>query len=476
MAGKKIITDLSQATPAKASVPTPANPGTYLPIPGQVTKTNDQLNAEQIKNQNSVPTEGATSINDVRQQIGASDGKQYTGAAAPITDAVAQKIQEYTDTATTAKGPKGDKGDKGDAGPRGPAGQKGDRGDDGVAGQDGVVDYDRIRDMIAEMLAALLPGKALQFVKPTPTQVFGTRSINLPVELLDQLANTSQVVSATYTLSIPSAGSISASGVLTGADVSVDTLVNVVANYTDSAGKNYTANTNVTIKAYKVTSLSVSGPSTINSSGTGTYAATANYTDGTTKVVTTDTNTTWSIASGTIGTLNKNVLTAPTVSANASGQIRASYVEKGTTVTGTVNVTIAAPSLKGFYGAAAHPVAGTSANPSAYDGWGAFVQTLSGVTANSSKNNTFSINQSASQYGWYAYPKSFGIMTEGQIKGAAQPGPGSWDSANAPNGRTGSAWNVSGPLEISVTINGSVIPFYLYRTDNVGVNDTWTVS
>lgn len=460
-----------------ADTPTPGKPGTYLPIPGQAQNldpsNNDTTNAVRIKSQNSSPQQGAATINGARLNADANDGKIYTGPTTPIVDATAQKVQEFTDTATQAKGPKGEKGDKGDQGPRGPQGPIGPAGADGPAA---TVDYDKIRDMIQQMLDSMLNLKAFQFVKPTPTSVFGGKTINLPVELVDQLANTSSVVTAkSYTLAIPGAGTITAAGLFTAADVQVDTVTSLTANYTDSSGKNYTAQTNITVKALKVSSLAISGPSSLNSAGTGTYAATATYTDGTTKVVTADANTTWSIASGSIGTLANNVLTAPVVGANATGQIKAVYVEKGTTVQAVQNVTITAPQLKPFYGAAAHPVSATNADPTKYTGWSAFVQTLN-LASNSSKVNTFTINQTTSQYGWYAYPKSFGLMDMSKIKGNAQPGTGGWDSAGAPNTRTGSFWGTSGPIEITVTVNGSDVPFYLYRTDNVGVNDTWVVS
>lgn len=469
---KKIITDLAQtaATGDKSTTAKGIKPKgdgqavTYQPVIGESELNNDQVNAARIKSQNSSPTEGSSG--EIRLNPDANDGKRYTTAAQPVADAIVQKIQEFTDTATIARGPKGEKGDPGPEGPQGPR---------GPAGPPGEVDYDLIRQMIADEIAKQLNFKNLKFKDPVPTSVFATKSISLPVELYDTLTQVGTVVTPTYVLGLSDVGTITAQGVFTAADVTSQKLLTVTANYTDDAGKNYTVSTNVQIKILAPSSLSVSGPSTINSAGTGTYAATVTYTDGTSKVVTLDANTTWSIASGTIGTLNKNVLTAPVVTTNASGSVRASYVEKGVTVTGNANVTIAAPQLKPFYGAAAHPVAAGNAEPSAYSGWSAFVQALS-IASNASKVNTFTINQTTDQYGWYAYPKSFGLMDQGKIKGNGQPGPGGWDSAQAPNTRTGSFWGVSGPLEISVTINGSSVPFYLYRTDQKGVNETWVVS
>lgn len=456
-----------------SDTPTPGNPGTYLPTLGQSPNLDpsnrDAENAERIRAQNVSSQQGAATINEIVIRNG--DGKIFTGVTTPIVDATIQRIQEFTDSATIAKGPKGDKGDKGDPGERGPAGPQGPA---GPAGPAGVVDYDLIRDMIEEILDDLLNFKTFQFIEPTPTQVFGTKTVNLPVELIDQLTSTATTVIPTeYILSVPSAGTITLQGVFTAADVLVDTPITVTANYVDSGNRNYTAQTNLLIRTLQIQSLAVSGPTSINSAGTGTYAATVTYTDGSTRVVTNE--ATWSIASGNIGTLNNNVLTAPVVSTNTSGSVRATFTERGITLNATRNVSIVAPQIFPFFGVASHPTTANNVNPSPTStDWSAFVLSLSGRGTSASRNNTFTLSQGVDQYGWYAYPVSYGLMTQANIKGNGQPGPGGWDSALAPNGRTGSFWGVSGPLQVDVTINGTAVPFYIYRTDNKPASTTFT--
>ena len=454
--------------------PTPNTPGTYLPVPGQSTTTdssnNDSANTTKIVTKNTSASQAAQPFNGgIVPADGTGNIYLKDGTPKVATDTPAAIVTEIP-TVVGTQGPKGDKGDKG------AKGDKGDKGDPGVSGAPAVVDYDLIRSMIEDIVNDMLNLKQLKYIEPVPTQVFGGKTVALPTELIDQLTNSRTTVTPLYVLGRSDLGTITAQGIFTAADIASDTPLTVTANYTDGSGKNYTVQTNVMVKALRVSNLSISGPTTINSAGTGTYAATASYTDGTTKVVTTDANTTWTIASGTIGTLNGNVLTAPVITSNTSGVIRATYVEKGVTVTATANVSLVAPQIKPFYGAAAHPVSGNPADPTAYAGWGAFVLALSGQATNASKANTFTINQAAGQYGWYAYPQSFGLMTQDKIKGNAQPGTGGWDSAQAPNGRTGSSWGASGPLSITVPINGSDVPFYLYRTDNTTVQDTWVVS
>lgn len=447
-----------------SDTPTPGNPGTYLPIPGQAQNLDplnrDAENAARIKSQNSTPQQGAATINDI--VVGTGDGKIYTGVTTPIVDATIQRIQEFTDTATTAKGPKGDKGERGEIGPRGPAGPQ------GPAGPSGVVDYDLIREMIQEMLDEMLNLKSFKFVEPTPTFVYGTRTTNLPVELVDQLANTSAIVTPTsYTLGIPGAGTITLAGLLTAADVQVDTPTTVTANYTDTSGKNYTAQTSITVRALRIQSLAVSGPTSINSAGSGTYAATVTYTDGTTRVVTT--TSTWTIQSGSIGTLASNVLTAAVVGANTSGVIRATFTENGTTLTADRNVTVVAPVQRAVYGVAAAPATGGAYNT--FADWDDFITAnLLQTGTGTGKANTITTNQGAAQYGWYAYPASLGFAT---FVDASNNFPGGWDGAN----RAFVADSATGPKTVDMLINGTTVPYYLYRTTNAAIGTkTWNIS
>jgi hypothetical protein len=473
-----------------------------LAIPGKLQASDptnqDAANAAKIAARNSTPSSPAATSNNIAVNPSKNDGKLYTGSTKVINEVLAPPIITSLPVETGGKGDKGDRGDPGPrgergpagtngvdglaggVGPEGPAGPPGVNGIDGVDGEPGavgpqgpagVVDMDAIRQMIQEAIDAALNMKSLRFVKPTATQVFGGKTISLPVELVDGLRNTSEVVQASYSLGVLNSGTITSSGVFTAAVMTADTPVTVTANYTDSSGKNYTASTNITIKLLKVTGLQVSGPGTVTSGSQGTYAATASYNDNSSKVVTT--SSTWTIASGTIGTMNANVLTASTVTSTQAGIVRATYVDNGVEVVGNWPVSISSPAVKAYYGAAAHPV--NSGTVETFTGWSTFVNNLTQAT-NPSKNNTFTISQSSTQYGWYAYPQSFGIMTESQIKGASQLGPGSWDSARAPKNITGGDYGVSGPLSITVSVNGTNVPFYLYRTDNVGVSDTWTVS
>ncbi|MBI5577162.1 MAG: hypothetical protein HY896_12475 [Deltaproteobacteria bacterium] len=131
----------------------------------------------------------------------------------------------------------------------------------------------------------------------------------------------------------------SSTGVLTGGSVTANTTAVIAASYT-SGGVTKTASASVTIAnvAATLSSITISGPSSVNEGGTGTYAATANWSDGSTSAAT---GATWSVTSGpaTIGS-STGVLTGGSVTANTTAVIAASYTSGGVTKTASKSVTI----------------------------------------------------------------------------------------------------------------------------------------
>jgi len=132
-----------------------------------------------------------------------------------------------------------------------------------------------------------------------------------------------------------SLGSISASGVLTAPSVTANQTATVGASYA-SGGVTRTASVSVTIVNATGTldSIAINGASSVNEGATATYTATATWSDGTTTSVT----PTWSTNLGTISA--SGVLTAPSVTANQTATIGASYTSGGVTRTTAGLVTI----------------------------------------------------------------------------------------------------------------------------------------
>jgi len=127
---------------------------------------------------------------------------------------------------------------------------------------------------------------------------------------------------------------ISSGGVLTASAVTSNQSVTVTASYT-SGGVTKTATRAVTIAIVPagLSSVAVSGPSSVNEGGTGTYMATGTWDNGTTLTVT----PTWSVNTSYATISAGGVLTASAVTSNQTATVTASYGGK----TGLKSVIIA---------------------------------------------------------------------------------------------------------------------------------------
>lgn len=69
---------------------------------------------------------------------------------------------------------------------------------------------------------------------------------------------------------------------------------------------------------------------------------------------------------------------------------------------------------------------------------------------------TFSLDAGQNQYQYFAYPVAYGAV---EFHDNDSNFNGGWDGAH------NDPMSVYGPVEIDITIDGQVIPFYVYRTD-----------
>ncbi len=131
--------------------------------------------------------------------------------------------------------------------------------------------------------------------------------------------------------------SISAGGVLTTTAVTLNQPVTVTASYT-TGGVTRTASASVTVVdvAATLSSLAITGPSSVNENSSATYAATATWSDGTTTSVT----PVWSENSSYASISAGGVLTATAVTANQAVTVTASYTAGSVTRTASASVTI----------------------------------------------------------------------------------------------------------------------------------------
>ena len=145
-------------------------------------------------------------------------------------------------------------------------------------------------------------------------------------------------VTPAWSVSPTTYASIGAGGVLTTLAVTSDQTATVSASYT-AGGVTKTATRAVTIVnvAATLSSLSISGPSSVNENNNGTYAATASWSDGSTTSV----SPAWSVSPTTYASIGAGgVLTTLAVTSNQTATVSASYTAGGVTKTASGAVTI----------------------------------------------------------------------------------------------------------------------------------------
>ena len=232
----------------------------------------------------------------------------------------------------------------------------------------------------------------------------------------------------------------------------------------------FTAVKPVTIKQLLGTVLTINGASSVAGNSTSTYTAVLTLNSGATMTVT----PTWAVSN----TTDASVTAGGAVTVDNNGvtfNLTASYTLAGTStpVTASKGITIVpvVTQVAPFYGT----------GPALPTDWQSFVTALPHRGTAGTLNTSVAIDCiGQSTYMYFAAPKSLGkaqffdVMSQffGGWGGAGNSGPGpSTTSVNASNDE---------PIEVSITINGTAYPFYVYRSDyaNLGTAATnqWTVS
>lgn len=254
---------------------------------------------------------------------------------------------------------------------------------------------------------------------------------------------------------------------VTAAQVSADTTVKLRGTVS-AEGKSWTADLDVVIKNIPVTlsSIAISGPTTVEEKKTGNYTCLATMSDGSTKNVTPS----WSIqsAGGLTGLAisASGVLTTVEVTANTVITLAATYSEGGVSKTATYAVTItnvAAPPAGGVKFGIRRQVA-SLAEMSSQAFLNSLTTTLSGnngdrvtIPANSTTGDS---DNPAATRAYVAWPKAthgWGYFRTFDPQTGQYGFEGSWDGALDILG----GYVFDGPAE--VTIGG--VPYVVYRTD-----------
>jgi len=136
-----------------------------------------------------------------------------------------------------------------------------------------------------------------------------------------------------------SATTISTAGLLSAGSVSSTQSVTVTASYAyNGVTKSGTKTVTIVDVPKTLSSVTLSGPSSVNENSTGSYTATATFSDGSSSTVTI--SVVWSEDSSATTISSGGVLSAGSVSSNQSVTVTASYTYNGVTRSGTKAVTV----------------------------------------------------------------------------------------------------------------------------------------
>jgi hypothetical protein len=270
-----------------------------------------------------------------------------------------------------------------------------------------------------------------------------------------------------------SATTISTTGVLSAGSVSSNQMVTVTASYThNGVTRSGTKAVTIVDVPKSLTSVSVTGPASVNESSTGAYAATATFSDGSSSTVTT--SSTWSESSSATTISTSGVLSAGSVPSNQSVTVTASYTYSGVTRSGTKAVTIVdvpkaltSVSVTGPVSVNENSTGAFAATATFSDGSSSTVTTSSTWSESSSATTissagvlsagSVSSNQSVTVTASYTYS---GVTRSG-TKAVTVVNTLSYTSSPAPGIYT-SGGNV---LKVKATFSGSTVTFTVVKQD-----------
>lgn len=310
----------------------------------------------------------------------------------------------------------------------------------------------------------------------------GTKTYTARVTLTD--GSQQNVTAAWTTNAAPDVATINAAtGVLTAGRVEADTGLTVSAEYTAN-GLTVNATRSVTVlKVVELSSISVTGPTTVEEGQTAQYAVTANFNNGTTAPVTGQAVYSSSVgAAGSFSGTTAGLFNAAAVDADTATVLTFSYTSGGITQTATINLTVTAQVATGTamprYGVAQFSdtdftggKTGTDDYGNPYERWTGIQDFADSVLTtempSTEENQTITYNIGDGQYGYFMHPKA--MMTE------ASPTARFTDIAiNVPGGMGGITWTPPGeigesfePMEVMYDANDGqgAQPWLIYRTD-----------
>lgn len=297
-----------------------------------------------------------------------------------------------------------------------------------------------------------------------------TRQLVTIVKYADGVTKT-VTTAATYMTSNAGAGTVNLVGLFTAKSVTANTPITVTATYVEGE---HTLSANISATVLLVipvgmnltmTVLTGANGQKINEGGTAQFAAVITMNDGTSVTVVPS----WAVSAANVGSINTNGLFTAALqsSGEATGNVNATIVYQGVALQATKAVTVAdvpvVTTVFPYYGLISKTTQLTATTVTGLQN--------RGTAANRTGNFTLDAGTGTSgTYMVYAYPVSYGLAT---FLDTSTNFTGGWDGA----GGDYTDPSKDGPITVNVTVNGTSIPFYVYKTSRAGIGvKTWTVS
>lgn len=273
---------------------------------------------------------------------------------------------------------------------------------------------------------------------------------------------------ATYVSSNVAVGTVTAQAVFTAKPVVASTPVTITATYLEGV-YTLTGTATATVMLVVPVSLNIAmailtgaNGTKINEGGTAQFSGTITMNDGTTVAA----SPAWTVSAAALGTISSTGLfTAAQVTGETTGNVNAQTIYQGVALQATKIVTVSdVPSvIFPYYGLISKTTVLTAAT----------ITGLANRGPNGTRVSTFTLDSgtgTTGQYMVYAYPSSYGLAT---FTDQSTNFPGGWDGA----GGDPTDPSKDGPITVTVTINGSPVQFYAYKTSRAGTGSkTWIVS
>ena len=308
--------------------------------------------------------------------------------------------------------------------------------------------------------------QSAQIIGPDSIDENTTQTYTLEVTFTDASVSTQSVTD--WASSDTSVATINSNtGLVSAIDIVGDKTTTLSASFTsESTTVNASKQITVVDKTVYPDTGTILGPSSVTTGGTEQYEFEVTFTDGTTQKVSASD---WAVDNSSMGVINASTgefQASSTITQDETGNITVSYTSEGTTVTGSMSVTVnfVVPNA-GMPRWAVVREAGPNLDQNGFNGPQDFIDSaLTNIMPSDTSGEEFTYTlPDDTSFAYFAYPKSLGTATFLDVAAGFS---GGWDGASWPY-QSGFE-SLTGPITVQYDDGTGVKDWYVYRTDFPG--------